>query len=659
MMACSSSSDVTSMVRPLLTSTTTTPDPVLPKDPEQLIICTQGNEPWYVGAPDGGLDGMGDLTDYLSLLPNEFVSKIKANNIPKKPIAQRASAKFISKGNVSIFEDLAAYSKDDFWADIFTRITRGVYRKGFKFNPSSGGGAYAGTLVYKSKTGKAKEAVCEVPNDLEKAYNMVTSFMQVVGGIVSVQDKCRMLTSLSDGREDDEEVPATTANDNEDDGRNIVPSSTAVEGESEALEVETVNSLAVALKRKTLVKSSTTRVAVLDYYVKKIRNALGLTRLEERNLRAISSLLTTSSSSAADLNDLSDVFENINIAWDPTARKFFVIPKFISHSIFDLVDGTILVLNSEKVSATTSDRLELFDNFDTKKLSSIKITIKKSANSDIAINNIFIVSAVELIETYLFFRKYILPLSSTITDGDGGEGGGAFSVSREFTSSTSQREDERSLLKYIMMPAVIATVCTFMEALVYSPDEKKVTARSVGSPLECSKRIIGAIPKVTDVFIAAYPVFGETPFDLIKTDLIFRYNISSIKTDTTTMDSMFTPEVYSECISEIMSHDTIRKFLEDENLPGVFSDLIVSCATNTVTKILKTVIKTNVTATADGSSPSALKSDFSFHKESGFVVKEITKKPTSARTTSANNLARQTKARGGIGSKRWNKITTK
>ena len=629
----------------ITTTTTQTAEESAPgakKQSEQLIICTQGNEAWYMGAPHG----KGEMTEFLSMLPVDFVNKIKSNNVVKKPATLRASAKFITTSNVSVFEDLAKYSKDEFWSDIFTKITRGVNRKGFKFYPSSGDGDVAGRLVYKIKISKSKETFCDVPYNMKEAYAVVTNFMQNNGGIVSYKDSERMLKTINEDEKQQQVGGATTEYSDD-------ISEDASEEDQMADDAETVNSVSTAAAtalstRKNYLKSGTTRLAIVNSFVRQVKNTLDLTRSEECGLKALISLITTSVSlydAEAMLEgcDTDDMFSRIsNVAWDPSLRKFIIIPKFISRSIFDNRDNVIMVLNRDKLSRYKE--YDMISGYEGKKTVLSKIAIKKTKDIEkvnVTVNNLFITSIIEIVESYLLFMKYVM---MNVESRDAAKDNNIFRVSREFSPVPPKKEAlalpqslaERELaeihdkIRCIILTPMAAITCIILNGVEHeqlSAEDKKTTYKTISTePAEFRRatlhKIVNFIPTVMEAFVAAYPDMAQTPFDMLKTILVFKYNVPAI----------ITPALYAKIVDEILENPKILHLFDGD---ATFLMLVRSCANNAIVKIMKQILKNSSreSSTATGRS---MASSNSFHRREGFDC-----------TTT------------GLGSKRWAKMVKK
>lgn len=179
----------------------------------QLIILASDGTPWYTG----GSTSHGTLDNLTSSSPNSVIPptvaleiKSKESSQPKRNLKQRASAKINTKPIYSNFDEYKEFVKDDlFWFDIFTKMSKGVFRKGFKFYPYNLSSSsvndisvdtemkICGKFVYKAKT---KDFHVFIPHKPEVAYKIIKTFMEQHAGIMSQldQDLAVKITQSSD-----------------------------------------------------------------------------------------------------------------------------------------------------------------------------------------------------------------------------------------------------------------------------------------------------------------------------------------------------------------------------------------------------------------------------------------------------------------------------
>jgi hypothetical protein len=537
--------------------------------PEQLVICTQGNEAWYMG-------GNSEVSDLLSMLPLEFLNKIKCNNNnqalaqrQKKNTAMRASAKFIVHANVSIFDDLIKFSKDGFWTDIFIKIKRGINRKGFKFIPAAGDDEeFAGKLLYKVKTRKMKEIYCNIPKNIPEAYDVVTNFMQQNGGIVSASDSERMIQTISPAVV--AVMPASTA---EEAALVVAPdTATAVSGDGD--DSMSINSSVIT--RKVFLKCGSARMGMINKFTKKLKSVLKLTKPEESELRSLISLIITSSS--LDEEDSKQFAKISNLAWDPVYRKFVIVPKFIAPSLFDNIDNVVLGINRDTISKY-KDRT-IFDDHCIEKIELSKITIKNTKDitkTTVNINNVFITNIIDIIESYLLFVKYIVNFSSEA------DAKRVFEVSRDLETE-SDDDIKKDVLNFILTPlAAISTI--IIEGLDIDEGGSKIKTFGTAEKKKKIQQITHFIPSVVDAFTKAYPDFPNSPYDLTKTVLICRY-----KFDTTKINGV-DDRYLSNLIEEIFDQPDINNLFTGTHGGVCKKAMTISCAKNSIVKIMRQIIK--------------------------------------------------------------------
>ena len=198
-----------------------------------MIIVEKGGKAWFRGdSVSGTIQPLIEEVLDENTLPPDVASLLKAQSKPaKKPPKMRAAAKADSAPANLIFFQASQVTDDPFWKDIFKRMSRNVYRKGFRFFPFSKASTpptasfssdilqketttpttllpvsstpnevdvsstltfgnlpnvYAGRMVYRTKT---KEHVCNVPLDPEQAFEVVKSFMSHHTGLISDMDQ--------------------------------------------------------------------------------------------------------------------------------------------------------------------------------------------------------------------------------------------------------------------------------------------------------------------------------------------------------------------------------------------------------------------------------------------------------------------------------------
>lgn len=110
----------------------------------------------------------------------------------KQAVVTRASAKQFEEPIYLIFANAAKISDDPLWITVFTKMSQGIFRRGWRFvqavrsSSVSSDGCVGGILTCKNQL---KEYSVTIPNDPEQAYQIAKDFMEKKGGISSEKDR--------------------------------------------------------------------------------------------------------------------------------------------------------------------------------------------------------------------------------------------------------------------------------------------------------------------------------------------------------------------------------------------------------------------------------------------------------------------------------------
>lgn len=191
----------------------------------QLVIVDNEGRQWFSGAASAALSTetygqnsrSADATEARKgleqALPPTVFSALRANSRAnvRKPAKVRASARQDAPPIHPIFMKASDETEDPFWKEILKRMSRGVYRKGFRYIPavSSSSGlantapapavlpedAVVGKLTFRSKT---REFECPIVNSPAAVLEAAKEFMHANSGLTSEMDQAALSTQLSE-----------------------------------------------------------------------------------------------------------------------------------------------------------------------------------------------------------------------------------------------------------------------------------------------------------------------------------------------------------------------------------------------------------------------------------------------------------------------------
>lgn len=196
----------------------------------QLVIVDTEGKQWFSGGASAGLSsnhnslGGGQRSasapanataaanaNFEQAVPPSVMSALKANaRVARKPAKVRAAARQDAPPVHQIFALAADETEDPFWKEILKRMSRGIYRKGFRYFPAISGSsglsdaaplpdatsqATLGRLTYRSKT---REFECLIRNCPTAAIESTKQFMRANAGIMSDMDQAALSTQISE-----------------------------------------------------------------------------------------------------------------------------------------------------------------------------------------------------------------------------------------------------------------------------------------------------------------------------------------------------------------------------------------------------------------------------------------------------------------------------